>query len=155
MTRALSIDFVQMPWSRSPASWQYYEEDVWGMLQDAVDGSSRRIRVHGEASANDHLSGMLDVSLKGFKASVSIKGGDGATLAHGALEEPQHYFKDLAACVKAGDGEITATVEVRFPEAGKARMDLLLNTLWDLQLYALHLLDRTTGIPDDSITEHM
>lgn len=144
MKRRLDIDFVQMPWSGSAASWRYHSLDVWNAVQDAVQSGQGLVKVCGEASASDNIAGMLTVSGGGFKASVTVSGGeDGPQLAeeslHGTREAARRYFQDMEAGVTLQGNAVTAGVRMRFPEQEKGRMDLLLRMLWELQLFALQV----------------
>ncbi len=145
MVSSLVIDFVQMPWSQSSASWRYHSEEVWSALQKAVSDDGDSVHILGEASANDHLSGVLKVARGGFRASVTIEGIEWAPPKTKALLSPDHeghrqYFEDLKVKIAASSSAVTATVNARFPAEEKGRMEFMLRTLWDLQLLSLRIL---------------
>ncbi len=145
MVSNLVIDFVQMPWSKSAASWEYHGEEIWDALQKAVSNDGDSVHVVGEASANDHLSGVLKVARGGFRASVTIEGSGWAPPKTNALSAQGHegarrYFEDLNVKIAASSNAVTATVNARFPVEEKGRMEFLLHTLWDLQLLSLRIL---------------
>jgi len=135
------IDFVQMPWSNSAASWRHYGEDVWTALQKTVGTAKGSMRVHGEASGNEDLSGVLEVSSGGFKAEIRLQGqtsASSAAMTH-VKAAAERYFGALNATVTAQGDAVTTTVVARFGEKEKGRIDFLLGALWDLQIFALRI----------------
>ena len=143
------IDFVQMPWSKSVASWRYHGPQVWNALQQAVHTGKGEVHVYAEASANEHLEGLLMVSGGRFRASVTVKAGEGVSSPTAAFvaenqAAARRYFEGADVKVKAS-GNTVAAVGGDLPDEERGRMDLLLRTLWDLQLFVLRMFGDAIG----------
>ena len=163
MAEGIHIDFRQMPWSKSPASWQHHDEDTWQSVRAAASGSEGRVVVLCPASSNSYLSGVLAVDAKGFTAQVEVcatgssdltwkerlgeaKEGGLAALLHGL---DVHF--DISS-----DEAVTLELQATHPDKTEARPQSLLNTLWDLQLAAVTVLQDVFGVsqtPPDKARE--
>ncbi len=151
MAKPLEIDFVQMPWSKSAASWRYHELEVWNALQQAVSDGGRLL-VDGNPSANDHLSGALEVSPAGFSAKINISACEGTVPAVGARtrSDAQRYFKDQDVHIEASGDAIAVTIRAPFADDKKGRIERVLGTLWSLQLFAVRILEEAAASPPDA-----
>ncbi len=149
-SRELSIDFGQMPWSQSPASWRYHGESVWNALCETLEVGGR-VTVSCPASAHPHLQGLLVLEGDRFRAEVTITShadpSDLADLRKGRHTQLLHGL-DVSY---AAHGQDALTIAVEAPLEGqhKDRIRTVLDTAWDLQLLAVGLLSQRFGISED------
>ena len=147
----LSIDFRQMPWSTSSASWRYHGADVWDAVQSATSADGSPVLIDSPASANPHLAGVLRADSAGFHATINVAGAP-ESLSEGVLSrlgEGSHtrFLKGVEVRYAAsGDGALSIYVDVRFGEMAEHRVRFMLETIWDLQFLAVNILRDFLGV---------
>ena len=151
----LVIDFVQMPWSQSVVSWKHHGADVWDALEQILSADSKRVvRITGEASGNDRLSGTLEVSRHRFSVSVTVEGVEvDLSMQEAHIRE---YFRDMQVQLQASEHAVIMAVSGSLPQPENKPADFLLRTLWDLQLLSLRMMPPAGGeLPSaDTVYSH-
>ena len=132
------IDFIQMPWSRSASTWGYYDNDILAVLQKAISSGKRPVRIQGEASGNDSLRGRLQASSEGFTAQMFLDGHSTFSADHieQVSQSAKRFFVNLEAKVYMEGESIVTSIVARFSKEEKGRLDFLLKSLWDLQVFS-------------------
>ena len=141
------VDFVQMPWSPTPASWRHHNLEAWKALEVAVS-DGRSLTLSFPASGNSHLEGTLTVRGIRFTASVVIR------------SEASPPEDEIAQVLRASgflnnqtvdytvdaDSSVTVTLRSKVREKGESGVKPLLMQLQDLQLLVVRLLCGAYGV---------
>ncbi len=151
MGKELTIDFRQMPWSNSPPSWCHHGMAVQEAVQAAIQGKQGRTVVICPASGNENLSAVLTVDARGFSGQVSVSGPADPALED-RLERARTgrltaFSHELALRYQLDEpGSVTLEIQAPHAEKEEVRFQAMLDTLWDLQLAALAVLEDVFGV---------